>query len=261
MLAGLAAACGDTGPRPVQLQLITRGSCSPSAYDLSCVRSLRVQMFSEERSYRAQCLTLSPAFESWGDLVSSRDLLFVLEGVRARANVRIEIRGYHNRIENDPCESLNDESLMFWGTSQLVDLSQPDTDNVVVHVDCRPKCDCRLIDNGACTAALVRGVCAPRLLLTCRDRACTTGCFDGLLDCDSGTCVPSGGGMCFDCAASSECDSNMCIHHTYQVGNYDIDEAFCAYEPLCPPPSGWAHACPEGLPCTQIDGVSFSLLP
>ena len=88
--------CGDGDARPVQIQLLNRGSCSPPQYDLTCMRAIRVQMFSEEQSYRAKCTQVAPAFATWQELVSSRKTDFLLEEIRARKDVRIEIRGYQH---------------------------------------------------------------------------------------------------------------------------------------------------------------------
>ena len=91
--------------------------------------SYPVAMFDDEQPFRSQCTALSPVFATWQELVSYKGTLFVLDQVRARKNVRLEVRGYHNIIENDPCENPSDEWLMLWGTSDVVDLTSADTTN------------------------------------------------------------------------------------------------------------------------------------
>jgi len=55
LIAVVCAGCGDDDARPVQLQLINRGSCSPTNYDLSCMQSLHLQMFTDDEEYRGNC--------------------------------------------------------------------------------------------------------------------------------------------------------------------------------------------------------------
>jgi hypothetical protein len=257
-----SAACGDGDAQSVQVQLIGRSSC-PNVYNLSCMHSVRFQMFSDDQEFRQRCTPLAPPFETWQAFVSSRETLFVLENVRARENVRLEVRGYHNLgDENDPCENLTDDRLLLWGTSEPFDTTESSAGTINVFVDCRPRCDCNFIGN-TCASDLVRGVCAPLLRRTCRNRDCTTSddCFDSLLRCESNICEPSARGVCDVCEASTDCNSGLCVHHTYQAGEYDVDEKFCADDARCPPLDGWAHACPEGMACTRLNDGFFDLLP
>lgn len=256
---GLAVGCGDGDTRPVQVQLINRGSCSPTNYDLSCMRSLRVQMFTDDQPYRAQCTAVN--FATWQALVSSRDTDYLLEDVRARKDVRLEVRGYHNIGGVDPCEDLSDDRLVLWGTSDTVDLTGAGTTTINIHVDCRPKCDCRFMSDLTCAPDLVRGVCAPLLRRTCRERSCDTGCFDELLACNSNICEPDDRGVCDACEGSADCDSSLCVHHTYDFAEYHVDEKFCADAARCPPLEGWAYSCPEGMQCTKLGDGFFDLLP
>jgi len=184
--------------------------------------------------------------------------------VRARKNVRIELRGYHGIGGYDPCESLSADRLVMLGTSEPVNTTSAEVTTINIPVDCRQRCDCRFMtdDNDAsCVPTLERGVCAPLVRRTCRERPCIpSGCFDELLQCISGICEPAERGVCAFCDGSRDCDSGLCVHHTYHH-DVDVDEKFCADAARCPPVDGYAHACPEGMQCTKLGDGLFELLP
>ena len=81
-------------------------------------------------------------------------------------------------------------------------------------------------------------------------------CFGGRLDCVDQLCQPlSNSDICAACTSGTDCDSNICVHHTFSGTNTEIDEQLCLE--ACPPADGSALSCPSGMSCKRLDGVLF----
>jgi hypothetical protein len=265
---GLAACGGE--PRSVKLDVVTATSCL-QPYDISCVSALRVKMWGPDRAYRGHCVDLSDAgIDEFGDF-SRAEKTLVLEEVRARAEVRIEVRGYRRPdTETPPCDVPGrpdaDVHLMFWGASALVDLTAPDLDPaspgnnsvIPVEVECRPKCDCHFIGT-SCPTALEHGICGPPVTRLCGERGCSDdlACWDGMGLCQDEVCLPQPDQFCYECASSDACASGVCVRHT--VSSPAIDESFCSTS--CPPAGPIYVPCPSGTGCRRLGDGFWSRVP
>ncbi len=251
----LSCVPGDLAP--VRLELLVRGSCPPStaSYDISCVQALSVGLVGADgRRFRSACTVLAGKYPSLVDLIASDDVVTVLERIRARHNVRLELRAYKGS-DGEPCSDLNDQDLMFWGASDVVDLSDEALTEVVVSIECRPDCDCAdLADPVRCPADLPMGACARAANLTCR-RSCDPAdgaCYGGAAECTTNVCDGNPGatccgnppdGLCMPCSTSADCASDMCIENT------QTNERFCSE--ACPP-LPWSYPCPLHMSCKRI---------
>jgi hypothetical protein len=218
-------------------------------------------MVGEGRAFRQHCEVLgSGVYTTLNELIARKEPLTMLEGVRARRNVRVEVRGYHALDNVTPCSDVggNSSNLIFWGSTDWLDLDDPSLTAVSVTLECRPRCDCRFIDEGGCEAELEEGVCAPAPSLECSKERCREDdvCFGGRLDCVDQLCQPlSDSDICAACTSGADCDSNICVHHTFSDTNTEIDEQLCLE--ACPPVDGSAMSCPSGMSCKRLDGVLF----
>ncbi|MEE8410575.1 MAG: hypothetical protein V3T05_13315 [Myxococcota bacterium] len=271
-IIGCVAACNGGEARPIRIELLNRTSCGSStvAYDISCVKSLIVQLIGADGTlFRSQCTSIDNDYSNLQELIASDKVVDVLEGVRARSSARIELRGYHG-FDKAPCTAIKDDDseLMLWGTSDLTDFTDPTLDEVSVWLDCRPDCDCLDFDprSAECPRALVQGVCVPFKIFYCR-KACETTdvCYGGLLSCELG-CDPlnspsccaapsEAGGMCGDCASDADCGGNRrCVHHAHAPDG--PEEYFCAE--ACPPLPDFAP-CPEGMSCQRLGDDPYTV--
>jgi hypothetical protein len=263
LIAAGVAGCGtgcSSSPRVVTVDLATRSSCgrSTTAYDLSCVSSLEVRVVNASGEIQSErCLAVSDRYRDLSDLISPSATQDLLAGIAASPQVRIEVRGYLG-VDVLPCTSLSDSALMFWGSSDLVNLNDAGVGAVLVQMECRPDCDCTAINSpsSGCPVDFTPGVCAPPSQVLCR-QACTDdhACYAGLLTCQSNSCTAPAGGLCADCTATSACDSS--VSSSVCVQNSTTGEDFCARR--CPQPEG-AAPCPELMSCKRVVGA-FSVLP
>ncbi|MBI3180075.1 MAG: hypothetical protein HYZ27_10465, partial [Deltaproteobacteria bacterium] len=217
VLAAWACVPGDLAP--VRLELLVRGSCPPSTatYDISCVQALTVGLVgADDTRFRTDCTVLAGQYATLVDLIASQQLTTVLEHIRARNDVRLELRAYKG-ADGEPCSDLDDSNLMFWGSSELVDLSDESLTEVIVSIECRPDCDCAdLADPVRCPAELPVGACARAANLTCR-RSCNPvdgACYGGAAQCstnvcdgdpDTTCCGNPPNGLCMSCTTSADC--------------------------------------------------------
>ncbi len=260
----IAVACGCAGgdARQVRLELITRSSCRLINYDISCVDSLWVGYRGEDQDYRSRCLELRPeGLTTLSELINASAKLIVLDEVRARGRVRVELRGYHALDDTRACTSLSADKLLLWGSSALVDLRDEELEVLNVEIECRPLCDCRLIADGSCALPLAAGVCGPPATVSCAGRSCTDAldCFDGELECLDQVCEPLQGGLCADCAGAAACQTGPCVQHSYQDSRTTVDETYCAE--VCPPAGDATWPCPSGMSCKRLGDGVFSLVP
>ncbi|MFC1609720.1 hypothetical protein ACFL6C_02065 [Myxococcota bacterium] len=265
------AACGGSDARPIRLELHhDMFSCrSSTSYDISCVNSLVVQYIvlqdGEEKKFRGKCTDVSGDYGVLQDLLADRDTRFWLQDVRARKNVRVEIRGYHG-FDAGPCsqplDELDPKALVFWGSSDFVNLTKPSSTEIDVWFECRPNCNCRAIADlqvVQCPIDLVPGVCTRPSTKSCRTKPCEVreDCYDGAIDCNANVCTAPPKALCRDCANDDACDSGICVHQTYTPPGEsapDIDENFCTIQ--CPPEDGTAWPCPTDMTCKRLgDGV------
>jgi hypothetical protein len=216
-------------------------------------------MRSAEKSYRNRCVDLrGRGFEDIEDLSTASDRLIVLPDVRAREDVRVVIKGYHDRRDEGACFDLNEAKLMFWGSSDFVDLTDPDRDEINVQLECRPKCDCRVI--ATCGEDLTPGICGPHERASCYGLTCDTNedCFDGQAPCDASICYPAAGQICGECTGAGDCESEQCVRHIHD-DKPAIDESFCALR--CPPADGSGWPCPARTGCKKLTAGAYELLP
>lgn len=271
LLLLLLMACGDAEPRKVRLELVLRGSCprSTKTYDLTCARSLVIAVVGVNgQRFKSQCTDLNGRFDSLQALIASTDVLAVLEEVKARDAVQIELRAYHGgALQKAPCTELADNDLLLWGISPPIDLTNPDLTQVLVNLECRPECDCLAFDQAPerCPLELPMGICAPPENLACR-KLCdsNSSCWDGLLTCEVGTCTigsddkcctPEASGVCSPCDANGQCDSNICVHNLDDLDDpKDPDEWFCA-EPCPPLPN--VSPCPSRMSCKRLGNGTY----
>ena len=267
-LLGGVLGCNGGEAKPIRIEFGHLSSCGSStvAYDISCVQSLTVQLIGADGTeYKSQCTSLSP-YANLQKLFASEEIIAVLEGVRTRSNARIELRAYHGGFDKAPCTDLDDSELMLWGTSELINFSDPTVDQVRVPLDCRPDCDCFDFDNRSteCPRALVQGVCVPPKIFYCR-KACETDdvCYGGLLGCQLGSCgaltSPSccapdnADGMCGECTTDADCGGNRrCVYNAHAPNG--PEEYFCA-EP-CPGPN--ISPCPERMSCQRLGDAPYN---
>jgi hypothetical protein len=248
------AAC-SAGPRTVAVDLAPRSSCgwSTASYNLSCVASLDVRVVDGVGAVQShRCLSVANQYQTLADLVTPTATQDLLSGIAAKPHVRIEVRGYF-AMNAPPCEDLSDSDLMFWGSSDWIDLNDSAVSSLVAQIECRPDCDCAAISlqPTTCPVALAAGICAPPSEVLCR-QSCLDGdvCYD-LLSCQAGVCATQPGDLCADCSSSTACSSAACAH------NSQTNESFCAQ--ICPPANS-AMPCPTHMSCKRVADV-FSLLP
>ncbi|OGQ89016.1 MAG: hypothetical protein A2289_18545 [Deltaproteobacteria bacterium RIFOXYA12_FULL_58_15] len=271
VLLASAISCSADESRAIRLHHVTRGSCRPTNYDVSCVASIKVQMFGPDQPFRSSCTSLSrdESVDTLRELFQDGERLFVLNDVRARESVQIQMWAYHSLDSTDPCDSLDRSKLIFWGSTDFFDTTSPETADVDIAIDCRPKCDCRSIDEELCGLDLVDGICGPPDALPC-EKSCNTDngdndCYDGRLtctpeSCTSGThgdtcCEAAAGDLCSSCNSASACNTGLCVQHRYtaEEANDSFEESFCAE--TCPPLDGSATPCPSGMGCRRLGGV------
>jgi len=204
--------------------------------------------------YASACQQVAGRFTTIQDLVASSEVITLLEDTRARKDVVIEFRAFHD-FDQQPCTNFLESDLMLWGSSAPTDLTDPTLQGVTIQFECRPGCDCEAFDEKpiACPADIVPGICTPAEQLLCR-KACETddGCYGGLLGCRDSVCAATEGGTCDQCTKASDCDSGIC------VTNSNTSESFCADR--CPS-FDVASACPVRMSCKVVDGVIFQTLP
>jgi len=259
LLAAALAGCGSQ-PRGVKLDLHFSTSCpaTPKSYDLQCVEALEGQVLDEDGVVlSSQCNELSSAtFVSAYELVNSTELVPVLENVAPRAKAMIGLRGYHARL-SDLCQ---EDGLMFWGRSDVIDLTDLDLTRVDIDIECRDDCDCESFadEDPACPLAFgeTQRVCAPTF--EC-GKSCdsTPECWDSAAECVDNVCRPlAPGQMCDDCFSANDCgDGLACVRHT--TTSPFVDETFCAL--LCP--AEGLTACPGRMGCLRVDGEELTILP
>jgi len=260
LLVVAAAGC-SSGPRVIQLELGFQSSCGSSSrtYDISCIAALEIRLVSSTTGeiVESKCTPISGLYASINEMITAIELLAVLE-TKAYTDVQVEMRGFHS-FNKPACSELTDGELMLWGKSGTVDLSSRSLDKVRVVFECRAGCDCAALDASptVCPAQLIPGICGPGVNQLCRG-ACdkAADCFGGELSCAQQVCtpLPSGDGMCRDCATSNECPAGHCVRNT------TTNEHFCAR--ACPPLAG-ADPCPAEMACRQVHGSSpkFEVLP
>lgn len=262
VILGTYLICG-CGPetRAIQIELVAKGSCFPAtSFNIECVNSLRANLVEDGKNIRSECTVLT-GYLQLQELVGHKGQKFILEDLPARQKAKIELQGFHTFGDIDPCTTLTNERLVFWGSSAEVDLSNKDLDRIIVSVECRPECDCRGIGVfPTCPSDFSYGVCGPPTLYTCRQRACQSDidCFDGQMACfDKTVCVPKAPqSMGADCGNDSDCLSGVCVHHTANDATKVIDEHYCAE--TCPAADGSAVVCPSGMSCKRLGNGYFN---
>ena len=253
----LGIACSPS-PREVLIDPVLRSSCGldPAQWSTSCLTALEVFMVATDGTVLAsQCTDVSNDYATILDLVSDPDIFPVLQDVRGIDGVSVQVRGY-SVLDRGACDSPTSSELLFWGSSETVDLSMSSLQVVRVALECRPECDCQALNTmpSECPQAFVPGVCTPSPNVLCR-QFCDVrdDCFGGVLDCIDNACGDSNPGqMCFECISSSQCDSGYCIENT-RTG-----ESFCALR--CPPLTD-ASVCPSWMSCNRVENGTFSLRP
>jgi hypothetical protein len=250
LAAGCPAPLPPREPVGLSLQIATRQSCgvlSGLDYDTSCLGAVYARIVDDTNATIVeQCATLTDAPSELGALLRG-DALLSLGGVSTnRAQVRFEVRGLHAAtLDADAlCDDAgNDDHWLFWGASDVIDLSAFDKDPapspvVPVFVDCR---DCTFACEGQtcfgcggfgalCPSALPPSVCVPTS--TC-DRSCDSDeeCFPGAPSCIGNSCTSTGapnGDTCAPCSSSADCVGAVgrcVVRNNAAVG-------VCA--PLCP---------------------------
>lgn len=257
----LSAGCGNQS-RGVRLDINFHSSCttSPGNYNIECVSAVEAWLLDKNsETLESDCTELdSGAFQSAYELVKGGELVPVLENIRPRENVMIELRGYHG-IVRDACREPESplDDLMFWGRSGLVDLTDESLEKIDIDIECRAGCDCKeLDDNPACPLALAETtrVCSPplRCRQTCNG---TSECWDSAMPCSNNECQPYDEQMCFACDSANDCGEGLvCVRHTT-----DYVEDFCAK--ICPLFATGLDACPGKMGCLTVDGEKLTLLP
>jgi hypothetical protein len=250
-----------------------RTSCPAATrnYSLRCIDSLVVRLVGADgQPFRRQCTAITQPYDSMQALVSSTNVVEVLKDVRARSDVRLELRAYHGTEGVAPCDLalLDDAHLMFWGMSAVTDFTDQSRDEVTVEIECRPECDCDDLVDAAqrCPPEMLGGVCAPPANRLCR-KECESAdnCWGGSLSCEIGTCeagvsgtvkccAPVAGRICSPCAYDSECESGLCVHNT----TAGVDEWFCA-DPCPPLPD--VTPCPTDMSCKRLGNGVYERAP
>jgi len=261
LLISMLAGCGNQ-PRGIRIDVNFGASCTTTAsiYNIECVSAFETRLLDANGDPQVtHCTEVSAGvFKHAGDLVTVEEVVPVLENVQPREAAFLEIRGYHNLV-HEPCqqEIPSRDDLMFWGRSELLDLTDDSLKAVKVDIECRDACDCGALGvDDACPLAFTDSirVCTPPLV--CR-ASCETDadCWDGELSCKAERCSPEPEGMCFECDSDLDCTADLvCVSHT--VGK--LTERFCARS--CPSDTELV-ACPGKMWCLLPNEEDLVLLP
>lgn len=264
----------EAPPRPpvsLSLQLQTKQSCgvfSGLDYDTSCLSAVYVAVKDEAGvvlSERCTTLALDARRAELGELLRG-DPVVDLSGVSTNKDaVVFEVRGMHDKGAEgvDRCaEAENENHWLFWGESDVVDLSAldgKDEKNVVVPVvvdcrdcafDCSPATDCFgcAALNVTCPLELPESFCVPGVAFECDKRCDDDGdCFEGARTClESGRCDTreATGGLCSPCALIDGAVDG-CADGFTCVGPPGSTQGFCAES--CP-----QHFCVQGTRCNRV---------
>lgn len=278
LLATLAG-CPDAEPRPpvpLSIQIGTRQSCgvfSGLDYDTSCLSAVSVVVkdATSRQVLSETCTNLAERKPELGTLLRG-DPVVNFGGLSTDRSVIFEVRGLQDKGADgvDRCEDAdNDNHWLFWGESDVVDLTAFDKDGgtalVRIVVDCRDcafSCTdgdcfgCAALDD-TCPLALPESFCVPGVSFEC-DKRCDEDddCFEGARTClASGRCdtVTPTGGLCSPCAlidgAVDGCGEGFTC-----VGPPGSTQGFCAES--CPD-----HFCVQGTRCNRVGNNLITITP
>jgi hypothetical protein len=265
-------------PRPpaeLALKFVLRQSCGnpdPLEYDTSCLHSVDFRVFDEERNtpVYSECRILDEVPTTMRALLNG-DPIIDFSRLSTNSKVSFEVRGLHgvgleaSERQQLCANAVDNKQWLFWGESDVIDLSKYDQVDggvsplIDIVVDCRDcftddqdecasgQCfGCLAIDEeitGVCPAEFPLSVCAPAVRC---GKPCDNDddCFEGALDCVDERCVPYAeqetAGLCTPCVpGNGTCGDLAC------VGEPGDATGFCA--PLCPTVS-----CVDGTKCTRF---------
>jgi len=258
-----AFGCKRVKQRKIKLDLQTRPSCQAAStnYNLTCVAALEVRVLSATKEIIAsRCHEISTPYLDFQDLITSG--LTILEDVNPQIDVTIELRAYHAQVDV-ACSTagLSDNNLMFWGESEVANITDKTDTEIRIFTECRPDCPCDQLGTTDCSLVLDRGGCAPVVenrtcLKSCSDN---DDCYGGQLLCNALVCQAGDGNYCDTCAGASDCTSltdGFCMSTPQQVGTEEICTTPC-------PAVGSATPCPTQMSCKKLDvaGSLYQTIP